>query len=328
MFIDIVRVLILIAAISLFAWLTGRAWRSKRAILKWVGAMFAGLLTLILTLFTLIALVGFYKLNASLGNPISSLKAGGTPEQVASAGRYAHICAGCHSTTHDLPLDGGQGNMVTSGRPPVGALYAPNLTPAGPLKDWSDGRIIRAIREGVDESGRPLLVMPSEIFHNLSDADVQALVAYLRAQPAVQHETGETELNVLGAFVVGAGLVQPMAQPPITQPVVSPPRGVTTEYGKYLVSISACELCHGADLAGGASSGLGPPGGPNLTALGPQWTDVGFIKAIRTGVDPEGDTLNTDQMPCKEISAMYDDDQLEAIYAYLHGLTPITKPAK
>ncbi len=325
MLVDIVSVLILIAAVILFAWLTSRAWRSKRAILKWVGAMFAGLLTLILTLFTLIALVGFYKLNASPDNPVSNLKAGGTPEQVASAGRYAHLCAVCHSTARDLPLDGGGRNMV-SGKAPVGAVYAPNLTPGGPLKDWSDGEIIRAIREGIDESGQPLVVMPTEVFHNLSDADVQALVAYLRSEPAVQHETGETDLNVLGAFLIGAGVVPLSAQPPITQPVVAPPRGITREYGKYLVSVSWCETCHGSDLAGGKS--FGPPPGPNLTTLGPQWTEAGFVKAIRTGLDPEGDTLDPDQMPYWAISAMYDDDQLDAIYMYLHGLPPVTKAAK
>ena len=31
----------------------------------------------------------------------------------------------------------------------MGVLYATNLTPGGPLKDWTDGEIVRAIREGV-----------------------------------------------------------------------------------------------------------------------------------------------------------------------------------
>ena len=34
-----------------------------------------------------------------------------------------------------------------------------NLTPAGPLKDWSDGEIFRAIRNGIDRDGQVLFAM-------------------------------------------------------------------------------------------------------------------------------------------------------------------------
>ena len=80
------------------------------------------------------------------------------------------------------------------------------MTPGGPLKDWSDGEIVRAIREGLDRDGRPLLIMPSDAFHHLSDDDVQNLVAYLRSQPAVQHATPARDMNLLGLILVGAGL--------------------------------------------------------------------------------------------------------------------------
>ncbi len=321
---NLVILLALVAVILFVGSLTRRAGRIKRAVLKWPAVLLAGLLTLMVALFTLVALVGFYKLYANPGNPVPNLKAAATPEQLAGAERYAHLCMGCHSTTHDLPLDGAADNFFST-RGPLGTLYPANLTPAGPLKDWSDAEIIRAIREGIDNSGQPLVVMPSEIFHHLSDSDVQALVAYLRSQPAVQHDTPDDNLNILGVFIVGAGLLQTSAQSSITQPVTAPPRAVTVEYGQYLVSITGCQSCHGADFAGGTPSKLGPPAGPNLIAIVSQMSPAAFIKEIRTGVDATGHTVDPNEMPYKQISAMYDDDQLEAIFTFLHGLPLVTK---
>jgi mono/diheme cytochrome c family protein len=194
------------------------------------------------------------------------------------------------------PLDGGTRDFFGgSGGPPFGTLVPPNLTPAGPLADWSDGEVIRAIREGVDRNGRPLLIMPADQFHRMSDEDVQSVVAYLRSQPPVQHVTPEMEVNLLGAIVIGAGIFPTTAQPPITQPVVAPPRGPTAAYGKYLVDISGCHACHGDNLTGGTNQYT--PKGPNLTLLVPKWPEADFLNTIRTGVDPTGYRLNPDRMP-------------------------------
>ena len=169
-----------------------------------------------------------------------------TPEQIALGQRYAIGCAGCHSSTENLPLDGGKDNFLAGG-PPLGSIYAPNLTPGGPLKDWTDAEIIRAIREGVDKDGRPLLIMPSRNLHGMSDADAQAMVAYLRSTPAVEREVPKTNLNALGAIIVASGMFPTSAQPPITGPVASPQPG-TVANGEYV--ISTCRDCHGQDLAG------------------------------------------------------------------------------
>ena len=163
----------------------------------------------------------------------------------------------------------------------------------------------------------------------MSDADVQSVVAYLRSQPATpnkpQNDTPSNSLNLLGAIFIGAGFFPASVQAPITQPIVAPSEGTTAEYGKYLVVVTGCRGCHGQDLAGG-DPGFGPPG-PNLTAVVPKWSEADFIKTIRTGVDPNGHALDPDQMPWKEYSAFASDNDLKAYFAYLHGLTPINKPA-
>ncbi len=329
MLFDFVGVLILVVLIALFGFLLWRAWGSKRAWLKWLGTVLAGLLTLLLTLALVAVLYGFFKLNATQSNPVSNLKAGGTPEQIAKAGRWVNLCSGCHSTALKPPLDGGKDNFGVdpAGGPPLGTIYPPNLTPAGPLKDWTDGEIVRAIREGVHKNGRSLIFMPSEVFHNMSDADVQSVVAYLRSQPPVQHDLPDVNLSVVAAFFVAIGAPLQANQTPITQPIVAPPSGVTLEYGKYLVSIMGCQSCHGQDLAGGAG-GFGPPPGPNLTVVIPKWSEADFIKALRTGTDPAGKELNSELMPWKEYNAALTNDEFKAMFQFLKGLKLIDKSVK
>jgi mono/diheme cytochrome c family protein len=234
------------------------------------------------------------------------------------------LCPLCHSPNGKAPLAGQ--NFGKDG-PPVGTIYASNLTPAGEINDWSDGEVIRAIREGVHKSGRPLVIMPSEVFHNLSDTDVQAIVAYLRSQPAVRPSTPPTKLNVVAALFIGSGVFHTSAQVPITQPIVAPTEGASADYGRYLVSILGCRLCHGENLAGRRPGGAGPPAGPNLTLIVPRWTEEEFIRTLRTGVNPYRHTL-TAGMPWQAVSAFAGDDDLRGIYAYLHGLTPLEGPPK
>jgi mono/diheme cytochrome c family protein len=317
---DTLGVIALLALVALWIWLARRARRARNRVVKWVGLVLSTVLAAACTLATGVALVGFYKINFPRYKPaVVDVKIAATPEQVARGARFALICAGCHSPDGSPPL---VGRNFLEGAPPVGTMYATNLTPGGEVKDWSDGELIRAIREGVHKSGRALIIMPSEIFHNLSDDDVQAVVAYLRSQQAAEPSTPPTRLNVLGALMVGMG-VPTSSQPPITRPVVAPPAGVSADYGKYLVSVVGCHACHGENLAGRKGGGPGPPGGPNLTVILPNWSAEDFMKTLRTGVDPSNHALS-EEMPWKRVSTFASDDDLRAMYAYLHGLAPIT----
>ncbi len=306
------------ALIALFVFLFLRARRARNGVLKWVGMILTGLLTVLLAVVFVGGLVGAMRLNAKHGNPVADVTVAMTPEQVARGERIAQVCTGCHTADGQLPLEGQNFLGGEGGAPPVGTLYAPNLTPAH-FASWSDGEIIRAIREGVHKSGRSLIVMPSRIYRNMSDEDVQALVAYLRSQPAVEPNTPANRLNLIGvAFTFMAPLAS--VQPAITQPVIAPPPGPTAEYGQYLISFAGCVDCHGEKLEGGVAGG-GPPPGPNLTKIVPTWTEEQFMTLFRTGVDPSGETVSED-MPWQEFDKFASDDDLRAMFAYLHGLTP------
>lgn len=317
-----------------FGWLVTRAWRIKNGLLKWAGTVVTGLLTLVCVLVLGLALYGYYRLYAPRGNPVVDVKVAGTPEQVKRGEQIASICAGCHGQQAGKPPLTGRNFMEAEpgsagGPPPVGTFYSANLTPAGEIKDWSDGELIRAIREGVHKSGRSLLIMPSVIFHNMSDEDVHALVAYLRSMPAAGTPHPQPQFNVLGGVLLATVFGEALsAQPPLSGPVKAPPKGATKEYGEYLVSFAGCRDCHGKDLAGGNTGGPGGPDSgvptPNLTLVVPQWNESDFVKLFRTGTLPDGKAVGQ-EMPWQEYNAFSSDDDLKAIFAYLKQLPPIKK---
>ncbi|HEY8077024.1 MAG TPA: cytochrome c [Labilithrix sp.] len=88
-------------------------------------------------------------------------------------------CASCHSA-----------DLAGADTPRPGTRVFPaNLTPDADtgIGTWSDADVARAIRTGVDDEGASLCsAMPR--FGDLSDEDAAAIVAYLRALPAVRHE--------------------------------------------------------------------------------------------------------------------------------------------
>jgi mono/diheme cytochrome c family protein len=318
--------LILIILAVGFIWLATRAWRARNGVVRWLGVFFAGLLGLVFTAVTVLALVGVYRLNVppyQYGNPIASIPVTGGQAQIDRGKELANGCTGCHSSTGNLPLDG-SGIDFLAGGPPLGSMVPPNLTPSGPLKDWTDAQIARAIREGVDNQGHPLLIMPSDGFHAMSDEDVYSLVAYLRSQPPSTRRVPPVSLNVLGHAIIGSGLFPTSAQPPISAPVTAPPRAATAEYGKYITDGFGCESCHGVNMAGAVSGGGGPPA-PNLTVIVPHWSQADFITFFRTGVAPGGVQVNPNNMPWKDYSKALTDQDLQALYLYLHALPPVNK---
>jgi mono/diheme cytochrome c family protein len=179
---------------------------------------------------------------------------------------------------------------------------------------------MRAIREGIDHQGRPLIVMPSQALHQLSDADASALIVYMRSQPAVNHDLPQRNLTVLAALFIGGGMFPTSAQTPILEPVIAPEIG-SLEYGAYLISSLGCTDCHGLDLAG-KPAGAGP-GGPNLTVIVPNWKEEDFIALFREGRDPTGRQVSQTAMPWKSYSQALSDEELNNTYRYLISLQRI-----
>lgn len=82
------------------------------------------------------------------------------------------------------------GSDVGFAMPGLGVFPGRNLTPDKEtgLGGWTSAQIVKAMREGVRPDGRKLApVMPYESFAMLSDADADAIAAFLRSIPAVRN---------------------------------------------------------------------------------------------------------------------------------------------
>jgi mono/diheme cytochrome c family protein len=307
-------VLVLVGGAALFAWLARRSLRLPHPAARWALAVVAALPALLLAVVTVFVAVGYTKFYLPRPRPALALDMASSAERIARGEHLARTtCMACHSSTGALPLSGG--NDLQADLPlPLGTLYPPNLTPAGPLRDWSDAEIAQIIRNGLHKNGR-MTLMPTAALRNLSDEDVAALVAFLRSQPPVQHETPPLSLTPLAAFLFGAGMAEAGA-PPVQGQVVAPPRAPTAEYGAYVLSYQDCKSCHGDDL-NGSQGGIGPAS-PSARAFIHAWTQEQFIETMRTGVDPGGHHIQP-PMPWRMIGEM-DDVELAALYQYIRAM--------
>jgi mono/diheme cytochrome c family protein len=241
------------------------------------------------------------------------------PADAASIARGEHIfkalgpCATCHGPD--------AGGFVYADMGPVGVVAGPNLTRGrgGIGGTLTDADIVRALRYGVRRDGTSLVMMPSEVYTFMNDADTGAVIAYLRQVPPVDREIPPTRFGLLGRALFVFGQLDLLSAPKTHHPgktaalapVVSP------EYGRYLASMSGCHGCHGPGLSGGNIPG--PPDAPmpaNLTptALG-SWTEADFVRAMREGRRPDGSAIDP-FMPWQSYAAMT-NDELSALWMYI-----------
>jgi mono/diheme cytochrome c family protein len=293
---------------------TASVWAFQIRLLKWVGVVLGILVAVVVGAMAVIVVVGWHKLN-SRSAPVPYLTVAGSAEQIERGHAIANaFCGACHSKTGTLTGGEEFGKHFPI---PLGTFVSANLTPAGPLKRWSDGEIFRAIRNSVDRDGRQLFVMSLTNAGRLSDDDITAVIAYIRSLPVdgVVVADPPDQFNPLGLFLLGTGKL-PGGKPVITAAISAPPKAPTVQYGEYIMSYQDCRECHGADLTGGVQGQL-PPIGPGLSLV-KDWKLQEFITTMRSGIDPNGHQLS-EQMPWRPIGKM-DDEELTAVYTYLTNM--------
>lgn len=265
--------------------------------------------------------------------------------RVIETGRYIAYgpghCVGCHTDDSQKP-EVHRGGMppLTGGAKfdlPFGVVYTPNLTPD---PETGIGRrtpreLARFIRYGVRHDNRAGL--PFMDFHDMSDADLQALISFLYSQKPVQRPIPESNFNLVGkallAFVIEPQ--GPSAEPPKTSPAPLP----TVERGKYLANnVAVCATCHtqrslmtGSYLASKFSGGFAMESDhdpskvfvtPNLTPEPrtgriASWSEEQFVGRFQSGAGLPGS-----HMPWQQYQKMSTED-LQAIYRYLRTLPPV-----
>jgi mono/diheme cytochrome c family protein len=230
-------------------------------------------------------------------------------------------CTDCHG------VDGAGKDVINDGKGML--IHAPNITPGAgsAVAAYRDVDWVRTIRHGVKPNGEPAMVMPSEDYNRLTDADTGALIAFLRRLPPVPAPGATVQFPVLVRALYAVGVVRDAAEKidhalPPAQPVAE---AVTAEHGAYVAN--ACIGCHGASLSGGKIPGAPPdwPAAANLTpgagSAMARYADArAFATMLRTGKRPDGSAVST-VMPFSALSEMSDTD-LQAIWLHLKALPP------
>ncbi len=290
--------------------------RLKRALL-FAGVGLVGFLAL--------AFGGIYFASESKINAIIDFEATAVaiPEGDAAAierGKYLvnHVMGCAHSDCHRADLGGG--TLIDA--QPMGMIYAPNITAGkgGVTSDYEPVDWVRILRHGLKKDGRRAILMPSEDYWTFDDADIGAVVAYVKSVPPVDRENRPHAPGPVARMLIATGEVK-FAHDKIAhdsqRPTAKP--GPTREWGEVMAG--TCIGCHGEGFSGGKIPG-GDPSWPEARNITPSqadgigsWDYAAFSKAMREGKRPDGTELNP-LMPWQAYAGM-DEDDVRALWEYL-----------
>jgi len=286
-------------------------------LLKWIGYIAGGLVAVIVAFAAVVYAVTSVRMGRTYPTQVQSVA---IPTDSAAVARGHHLvmavgkCVACHGDN--------LGGKYTSDNFIFGRLAAVNLTrgKGGIGATYSDTDFVRSIRHGIRPTGKPVIFMPSESFTHFSDADLGAIIAYIRTMPPVDATFPTPRMGPISralSILVGFPLVPAMQ---IDQKALHPAQvesGVTTEYGKYLMQTGGCTSCHNPNLSGGAKIEGVPAANLTSTGIG-KWSESDFTKALRTGIRPDGRILSA-VMPWPYTKNLA-DDEISAMWKYVQTL--------
>ncbi len=264
----------------------------------------------------------------------AAISVGASAETLLERGTYLMRgsvgCGNCHTAPggpfKDKELSGG---LKWDEKPFT--TYATNITPDREtgIGAWSDEEIILAFREGIRPRGGRIIgpPMPIGLYRSFSDRDAKAIVAYLRTVKPVKRKMPDAIYRIP---------LPPRYGPPLGS-VPDVPRSDKVAYGEYLAKTGHCIECHTPMVRGRrdySRTGLGGqvfhgPWGESIAAnITPDketgiggWSDAQIKRAISDGVRADGTKLRP-PMAFAYYKNINDDD-LDALVAYLRSLKPI-----
>lgn len=300
----------------------------------------------LIAVLVLALVVKFYILSPK-SRPAPAMKA---PTDQASIDKGKYLvnnvcgCLGCHSKIDDSkPGDyffpGTEGQGRDFGEIPNYPVHirARNITPdkATGIGDWTDGEIVRAMREGVSKDGSALFPQMPYLTYakTLSDEDALAIVAYLRTLKPINNNPGKTSVNFpISMFIRAAP--QPLEKSPLPAPPVSDKMA----RGNWLITVASCHDCHdsmnekmeaipGKELAGGAKfplTGDKYVHVPNITSdkatgIG-AYSDDDLKRVFEEGKGKDGRDLF--MMPWSYYKGMTPEDK-DALFTALRAVKPV-----
>ncbi|MBB2170380.1 molybdopterin-dependent oxidoreductase [Gluconacetobacter aggeris] len=242
---------------------------------------------------------------------------------VAAAGD----CAVCHTAPGGMAYAGGL-ELET----PFGIVRSTNLTPDEEtgIGRWSYPAFARAMREGISRDGHHLYpAFPYTAFAKVSDADMEALYAYLMAREPVRNAVPETKLAFpfsLRPLMAGWNVLFHDTRPFAPDPA----RPAEWNRGAYLAEgLGHCSACHtprnalgaekwrGAWLGGGMAEGWEAPPLGNLSRAPVPWTADDLFAYLRTGFSERHGPAAGPMAPVVTHMATLPEADVRAIAAYV-----------
>jgi cytochrome c2 len=287
-----------------------------KKIFKWLGIIVLSIIVLFICFYGVV----YFKTQASI-NKVYDVKLQNLviPTDSASYALGRHLaenrgCLGCHNA------DLGGGEAFLDDKNPLGILYAKNITSGNGGIQYSNEDWVRALRHGLGKDHKTLWFMPSHEICHISNQEMAALIGFLKLQKPVDRTNPQHSIKPLGRILSFLGKFPMFTAEMIDHSATYPEKvilAVDAKSGAYLAT--SCKGCHSPTFKGAEAHGPGQPNIPDITSTGNlgKWTDKDFVTLFRTGNRPNGKPLSM-FMPAKAFT--YTDEELKAIFIYLHGL--------
>jgi nicotinate dehydrogenase subunit B len=248
-------------------------------------------------------------------------------------------CAVCHTMANGVINAGGRAIET-----PFGIIYSTNITPdvETGLGAWSYPAFERAMREGIHRDGRHLYpAFPYPHFARATDADLQALYAYLMAQAPVRADNPKTTLALpFNWRPLMAGWNALFHRTGVFEAYST--KSEIWNRGAYLVEgLGHCGACHsprnvlgaekaGAYLAGGFAEGWEAPPLTSLSHAPIPWSEDELFAYLRTGESRFHGVAAGPMAPVvKELAGLPDQDiRAMAVYLSAFNTKAISKPGQ
>jgi cytochrome c553 len=279
-----------------------------KRLLRWIGITLGALVALGIIAFGVVYVLSERILSRTYQVPVKAVSIPADPAAITEGRRLARI-HGCFNDCHGTHGEG----RVAFDQPMIARIVAPNLTSA--VRKYTDAQLDAIIRHGVLPGGTSVLVMPSEAFVALTDADLARILGFLKSQPPLEGPGRSISPGPVGRIGLVVGKFKTAAQ--LIADTVPPPEATSQQavFGRYLAR-TICAECHATDLRGTANPDFTSPSLQVVAAYSPE----AFNELLRTGVALGGRTLPFMGPRARDNLSQLTDAEIAALYSYLHTL--------